>query len=78
MERICTNCGVIGSPKTDVRGSFFIELILWLCFIVPGLIYSIWRMSTKQKVCRSCGAPNLVALDSPRGQALRRELGSPR
>jgi len=24
------------------RGSILIEIVLWLCFLVPGLIYFIW------------------------------------
>jgi hypothetical protein len=31
----------------------------------------VWRMSSRSKVCRSCGAPHtLVPLDSPRGKQL--------
>ena len=48
---VCKACGVIGEAKRATRGSFGIELILWLCFIVPGLIYSLWRGTTAYKVC---------------------------
>lgn len=78
MDKICPNCGAIGSPKTQVRGSFLVEIVLWICILLPGLIYSIWRISTKQKVCRTCGAPNLVPLDSPRGVALQKEFCAPK
>jgi hypothetical protein len=73
-QMICNNCGSTGRPKTETKGSILIEIILWLSFIVPGLIYSIWRMSTRSKVCRSCGARSLVPLDSPRGKQLVHQL----
>lgn len=66
--RICTTCGAQGIPKTRVKGSIGIEIVLWLCFLVPGLIYSIWRLTTKEKVCSTCGANTLVPIDSPVGR----------
>ncbi len=51
----CELCGHIGTAKKQVRGSFGIEIILWLFFIIPGLIYSVWRLSSKEEVCAKCG-----------------------
>jgi hypothetical protein len=56
-EFYCPNCGTVGRPKTATRGSFLMEVSLWLLLIVPGLIYSLWRLTTKTKVCPKCGAP---------------------
>jgi hypothetical protein len=67
--RYCPNCGTVGPAKTRVKGSFAIELLLWLCFLVPGVIYSIWRLTTKEAVCPSCGAPNMIPADSPKARA---------
>ena len=50
--------------------SILIEIILWLCFLVPGLIYSAWRISKRHDVCPSCGGADLVPLGSPRGKEL--------
>jgi hypothetical protein len=69
---ICARCGVQGSLKSETRGSFLIEVVLWLMFIIPGLIYSLWRLSTRRKVCGSCGSHELVPLNSPRGKQLWR------
>lgn len=69
-EKICINCGYIGWPKNKVKGSFGVELILWLLLIVPGLIYSVWRLASRYKACPECGAPNMISLDSPRGKQL--------
>lgn len=63
--RYCATCGRQGRGKTRTRGSLLIEIVLWLCFLVPGLIYSIWRQGSKHKVCASCGAATLVPLNSP-------------
>lgn len=67
---ICASCGSQAGTKRVTRGSFWIELVLWLFFIIPGLIYSIWRLTTKQTVCRACGQANLIPVDSPMGQAM--------
>lgn len=69
-EQICSACGTVGSAKSVTRGSVFIELILWLCFLVPGLIYSIWRLSSRHKACRACGNAQLVPINSPVGREL--------
>lgn len=69
-ELVCTRCHTVALPETKTKGSFLIEVILWLCFIVPGLIYSIWRLSSKFDVCPSCGSTDLVSADSPRGQSI--------
>lgn len=68
----CPSCGSTGSGQTHTKGSIFIELVLWLCFLVPGLIYSIWRLSTRQKVCQKCSNPGLIPTNSPKA---KKELG---
>lgn len=73
---ICTICGYTGKPKTITKGSFLIEVILWLCFLVPGIIYSIWRMSAKQAVCQKCKNPSMIPVDSPVGTKLASEYQS--
>ena len=81
MSHVCTRCGSIGAPKTRTRGSFFIELVLWLFFLpglvyglwillLPGLIYSIWRLTSRYKVCAHCGSDQLVPEHSPMGQQI--------
>ena len=66
----CTVCETIAPPKTSVRGSFLVELGLWLLFILPGLIYSLWRLTGKAMVCIACGSTALVPLHSPAGQRI--------
>lgn len=67
---ICTICGFVGMPKKVVKGNLFVEIILWLLFIVPGLIYSIYRLSSKYLVCQKCSNTSIIPIDSPKGQEL--------
>ena len=64
---ICTTCGHVGLPDRVTKGSFLIELALWLFFIVPGLIYSIWRLTTKHDACPMCGNSSMIPSGTPRG-----------
>ena len=41
--------------KADYRGHLLIEIVLWCCFLLPGLIYTIWRHCSGYKGCRACG-----------------------
>jgi hypothetical protein len=67
----CTQCGTIDKPKTETKGSLAIEIILWLLMILPGVIYTVWRLTTRGPVCRTCGAKEIIPPDSPRAKQLR-------
>lgn len=67
---ICPNCGSHGAPAVRVRGSIWIEIILWCMLILPGLIYSIWRLSTKEPVCPLCDHRGVIPITSPKGMEL--------
>ena len=69
-DMICRDCGTAGRPARITKGSTMIELILWICFLVPGLIYSFWRLSSRYSACACCGSVALVPLDSPVGRTL--------
>ena len=74
-KKICPNCGTIASPRLQTQGSFIFEVLLWLLFILPGLIYTMWRRCSRKYVCPRCGALNMVPLDSPRGKILQLQFG---
>ena len=61
----CKECGAITAPATITPGSILIELVLWLCFIIPGLIYSLWRHNKRHDACAKCGSSHLIPPDSP-------------
>lgn len=73
--KVCQRCGTAAEPDEVTRGSIWIEVILWLCFLVPGLIYSFWRLSTRQDACAKCGSTDLVPIDSPVGRQLVASYG---
>jgi len=57
--------------KKTMKGSFLIEVILWLTFIIPGVIYSIWRLANTPLVCPKCGKESLIPTDTPKGVELK-------
>lgn len=65
---VCLACGHVGRPERITKGSIWIELILWLSFFVPGLIYSIWRLTTRHDACPACKQTSLIPVDSPMGR----------
>ena len=61
-EFICASCGSPGKPKNAIKGSIVVEIILWFSFLIPGLIYSIWRLTTCHEIdqsfdCKLCCDP---------------------
>lgn len=74
-QKICLKCGAVNFPKTKTGGSFLVELALWIFFIVPGLIYSLWRLSSKKAACSTCGSIDIVPVDTPMGKKMLAESG---
>jgi ssDNA-binding Zn-finger/Zn-ribbon topoisomerase 1 len=72
---ICERCGEQGKPKRHTKGSMVIEIILWLCFLLPGLIYTAWRLNSRRDVCRACGSEDVLPINSPKGKKLAEEMG---
>ena len=64
MKIKCPNCQYEGKGKKYTKGSTLIELVLWLMFIVPGFIYSLWRISSKYVGCPQCGNNHVVKMNS--------------
>ncbi len=70
---ICESCGQNGWPKTITRGSILTELLLWCCCGLPGLFYSIWRLTTRTKACPKCFG-KMIPISSPRGKQLAKQF----
>ena len=68
----CRNCGFVGVGQKQIQGWLFVELLLWVTFIIPGIAYSIWRYCGPRNVCPKCGLGTMVPGDTPRGQAIIR------
>ena len=56
----CPNCNYDGDGKHVMKGSMGVEFILWLLLIVPGFIYSVWRLSNQVWVCPKCDFDKVV------------------
>ena len=69
-QMVCTRCGTIARPKRYTPGTFGMELLLFLFFIIPGLIYGIWRIAARKDVCAACLSDALVPIGSPAGRAM--------
>ena len=68
MSRICLNCGTLERIKRKNKGSLTLEIFLYLFFIIPGIFYSIWRLSNRYYVCTTCGSDNLQDINTPVAQ----------
>lgn len=67
---VCTKCGTVGQPKTVTPGYLILEIILWCCWIIPGIIYSYWRHGARHKACKACGSREVIGVDTPVGKTL--------
>lgn len=72
---ICKNCGHIGNREYFMKGHFLIEIFLWLIFLAPGIIYSIWRYVTQYPGCPKCKQDTMLSVTSPMGRKLLKDLG---
>jgi hypothetical protein len=66
----CTSCGAVGNGISHTKGSFLIEIAMWLFMCFPGLIYSLWRLTTRTTVCHMCQSEQIVPRNTPKGQSL--------
>ena len=85
-SHICKACHSIIIPKKRVKGSFAIELLLWIVSLalVPltlgislliGLSYSFWRIFNKDLVCPVCGSTEVVPIDTPVAREIIEKMG---
>ena len=70
---VCTKCGSVDKTKSFTPGSILLEIVAWCLLIVPGVLYSFWRLSARKRVCAVCGSAELVPADSPVGRRIHSE-----
>jgi hypothetical protein len=73
-DMLCTRCGSVARPKVIVPGTFALEIILWVLFILPGLAYTLHRLASKYTACPLCGEPHMIPLSTPRARAMTAAL----
>ena len=64
-EMSCLRWGGSGDPISKVSGSLVIELLCWMFFILPGVVYTISRYVNRVKVCPCCKGVDLIPYNSP-------------
>lgn len=75
-KRICSTCGHLGFPDSKARGSFALEIGLWLIglivwpLLIAALLHTLWRFFARRAVCIKCGSATLLPTDSPIGRTL--------
>lgn len=75
--KLCTQCLTQAVPKLYTKGNIGTEIVLWLLFILPGVLYSVWRHASRYHGCPSCGSADVIPLNSPRARQLLEEIGTP-
>jgi hypothetical protein len=71
---ICVNCLAVGKKVEKANGHWFIGALLFIAGVIPGLLYSAWRLSTIKHVCPCCGLESMIPVDSPRGRELASKI----
>lgn len=64
-EYLCKSCGTKGKAASVTPGSFLIEIVLWIAFIVPGILYSLYRVTKRHNACPVCKSREIIPVDSP-------------
>lgn len=64
-EFICRQGGQISPLELNKKGKLSVEIALGLPFLIPGLIYSIWRRTARWFAFPDCGTHHMVPLKSP-------------
>ncbi len=59
---------------TRSGGDYAMDMFLWFCVLLPGALYTLWRVSSRRDVCASCGNAGVIDPGSPRGQQLIAQL----
>lgn len=57
----CATCKTF-SARCASKGSGWIELVLYFFWIVPGILYSLWRRTGRTRSCPRCGAGTILDL----------------
>lgn len=64
-DRYCRDCGFVSEYERKGRGSLWVALLLLCFFVIPGVIYIVWNLATKYRVCGECGSSAIIPVASP-------------
>ncbi len=69
-DYICSECGYVGKCKITKSGSLATELKMWLLYVIPGPIYTLWRLRSRKRLCRHCDSEKILSIKTETGYAL--------
>ena len=52
----CSECGYEGPAEPKAPGKAWLEAVFWIAFVVPGLLYHLWRLLGRRYICPRCKA----------------------
>jgi hypothetical protein len=52
-------------------GTAWVSLVLLVPFVLPGVVYQVWRMGMRREVCPRCGSAALIPGDAPLARTWR-------
>ncbi len=58
-------------PLRKMPGSSWVSLVLLIPFVIPGVVYQVWRMAMRRPVCPRCGSPALIPGEAPLARTWR-------
>lgn len=67
---ICKRCRKVGKPRLVTPGNSRKEIVLWICLILPGFVYSMWRSLGKFGVCAACNSDDIESAHTNFGKHL--------
>ena len=71
-DYLCTQCGAqTSAPLLVPPGSGWVALALAVPFVLPGIVYTVWRYSMRRSVCPTCGHAQLIPGDAPLARTWR-------
>jgi hypothetical protein len=59
-----------GKPMLLKKGSAKLEILFWICGIVPGIIYTSWRIKTAVQACPKCDKGIMISTKGSLGQRM--------
>jgi hypothetical protein len=72
--RACIHCEHVGRVEKESKGSCLLMIVLFLCFIVPGIIYMVWMLVNTGYRCPKCKTWGMIPLSTLRGREIYAKL----
>lgn len=87
MRHLCKDCGHQGDRISITPSSFAVELLVWVgaviltilvhwVFLIGGILFTLWRVTSSYKGCEKCKSKNVIPLDSPMAHAILDKMKS--